>query len=226
MLPSRARERLLNSLTVTVALITLGVLGYRLGRDRLPTSSNTEAKGLTASPIPNFADIVETGRRIGAEDAQLVIVEFGDFQCPACVGFHATMDSLLQKYPNDVALVWRHFPLPYHRLAYPLARASECAGAQDRFRNFYDMAFLLQGDLGLVTVTDIGKRAGIPDLQAFQTCLSDTARVPAVERDLALAKSISVPGTPGVLINGMLYANGASLGVRDFERMLTKHRYR
>lgn len=219
MASSRTRENLLNALTIGVVLLTIGLVAFRLMPGN-PQKAPATAEGETGVSVPSFADIVKSGWRIGPENARLTIVEFGDFECPACVGFHATVDSMLRRHPRDVALIWRHFPLPYHRLAYPLARASECAGAQGQFKAFYDTAFVLQKELGLITVADVGARAGVPDTKAFAACLGDTARVPAIERDVALAKSLAVPGTPGVLINGKLYMKGASFGVRDLETML------
>jgi hypothetical protein len=70
--------------------------------------------------------------RVGLEEAVVTIVEFSDFQCPFCRVAAGKLDSLRDEYPRDVAVVYRHFPVPQHRHAVAAAQASECAGAQGR----------------------------------------------------------------------------------------------
>ena len=64
----------------------------------------------------------------GNPEAPVTIVEFSDFQCPYCARGASTMDQLLEKYPNDVKLVFKHFPLGFHKWAKPAAIASRSAG--------------------------------------------------------------------------------------------------
>lgn len=82
----------------------------------------------------------------GNRDAEVVIIEYSDFQCPFCQRFHGTMNEVIKGYkPEQVAWIYRHFPLDtIHPNARPLAEASECAtelGGPDKFWKFADVLF-------------------------------------------------------------------------------------
>ena len=80
----------------------------------------------------------------GDENAPVTIVEFTDYECPFCARFHPTMDQIVDEYGGRVAWVYRHFPLPSHPKAEPLARGSECItelGGNDAFWVYTDYVF-------------------------------------------------------------------------------------
>jgi protein-disulfide isomerase len=57
---------------------------------------------------------------MGPPGAKVVIIEFADFECPVCAGFvNGALRAVRSEYPNDIAIVFRHWPLEYHHLAYP-----------------------------------------------------------------------------------------------------------
>ena len=74
------------------------------------------------------------------KDAKIVIIEYSDFQCPACRSYYPMVKKLIQDIPN-VSLVYRHFPLPQHANARTSAQASEAAGQQGKFWEMHDMLF-------------------------------------------------------------------------------------
>jgi protein-disulfide isomerase len=144
--------------------------------------------------------------RIGPRDAPVTIVEFADFECPFCRRFAtATLKGLETHYPQEIAVVFRHWPLAYHRLAYPAARAAECAAEQGRFAQFYDILYAGQDSLGLEPFARFAVKAGVPDSTQFERCNSNTAPVTIIERDIALAKRVGARGTPTLAVNGTLY---------------------
>ena len=69
----------------------------------------------------------------GAENARVTIVEFSDFQCPFCSRVTPTLKKLLEEYPDDVRVVYKHLPLPFHQRALPAAKAAVAAGKQGKF---------------------------------------------------------------------------------------------
>lgn len=73
--------------------------------------------------------------------ARAVLIEYGDFQCPACGAYYPLVKQILQKYGKDILFVYRHFPLSQHQWAKPAAYAAEAAGAQGKFWEMYAMLF-------------------------------------------------------------------------------------
>lgn len=91
--------------------------------------------------------VVATDHIWGNENAPVTIVEYSDFQCPACKSYHYMIDKLMGEMGSTtVRLVYRHFPLSQHANAVPAAKASEAAGAQGKFFEMYEILFDRQSD--------------------------------------------------------------------------------
>jgi protein-disulfide isomerase len=145
----------------------------------------------------------EGALRIGPANATLEIVEFADFECPACRSFQMrALRPIRRAYPNDVAVVFRHWPLAYHRFALPSARAAECAAAQGRFEEMHDLLYLKQDSLGLKTYPEFATESGVTDLIAFVACLADPRHAPRFDADTKLATDMGGTGTPTIIVNG------------------------
>lgn len=156
----------------------------------------------------------------GNPEAPVTIVEYSDFQCPFCARGFETMEQVLEKYPQDVKFVFKHFPLDsIHPWARPAAIASECAGEQnpEAFWALHDAYFENQGALNAGNVIAKSKEfladSGI-DLAQWETCSTDSsseaykAAAAAVQADLETGQKMGVSGTPGFFVNGE-FLNGA-----------------
>lgn len=154
--------------------------------------------------VTDWAELTSHGRRIGPAAAALTVVGFGDFQCPACGAFERSWRAFRAAHPGQVALIFRHWPLQYHNLAYPAARASECAAAANRFAEFHDMVYQKQDSLGLLSFTEFARRAGIADLEDFERCVADTTKVLRIADDIAAVRKLGGHGTPTVIVNGVM----------------------
>ena len=104
------------------------------------------AKGDTAGAVEvDIPAVSEQDHILGSLDAPVKLVEYSDLQCPFCGRFHPTMQRVAKEYGDQVAWVYRHFPLEsIHPNARPLANASECAanlGGNDSFWKFVDAVF-------------------------------------------------------------------------------------
>jgi cyclophilin family peptidyl-prolyl cis-trans isomerase/protein-disulfide isomerase len=89
--------------------------------------------------------ITEDNWVYGDFNAPITIVEYADFQCPACVGFSLSVKDLINDFPGTIRVVFRHLPLPsIHNLAYISAMSAEAAGAQGKFWEMHDLLYLNQ----------------------------------------------------------------------------------
>lgn len=78
----------------------------------------------------------------GNPDADVVLIKYSDFQCPACAAFAPAVDEVLAEFGDDVRFEYRHFPLiQIHPFAVQAARAAEAAGQQGEFFAYHDALF-------------------------------------------------------------------------------------
>jgi protein-disulfide isomerase len=143
------------------------------------------------------------GHRVGPVTAPVTIVEFADYECPACRQFALTiLPDIREKWADQVAIIYRHWPLPYHRFAYPAARALECALKQGHFQAMHDSLYANQKEFGLKSFTAIAIESGIPDSSRHAACMADQAPLPNVDADAKAAQKLGAKGTPTILLNG------------------------
>lgn len=157
------------------------------------------------TPDKNWRTYAAAGQRIGPPDAKVVMIEFADFQCPACRALHSQVGLLRERYPADFALVYRHWPMPNHRHARVAAMASECAGVQTRFEQMYEALFVNADSIGITPWNAFASSAGVPDVPAFDKCLRDSSTALIVDRDSRTAVRTGGRGTPTVFINGVRF---------------------
>ncbi len=168
----------------------------------------------TAAPQPrhvsNWREYAAVGHRMGSAAAPVTITEFADFQCPVCRQFTlGALASIRREYGNRVAVVYRYWPLSMHPLAYPAARAAECAAAQGRFEAFHDLIYAKQDSLGLKSFASFARDAGVPDSTAFAACDFKLGPVAVVERDIAAVEALGGTGTPTLLVNDLVLPGAA-----------------
>lgn len=197
-------NRIQNGASIILAICAVvAVVTMLRGRSEPPPPP---PPGTPPVSIQGWTDLVDSGRRIGPEDARIVLVEFGDFECPVCGSYERrTLAPFLDKHHGQAALVFRHWPLDYHRLAYPAARASECAAEQGRFPEFHAVLYQKQDSLGLKSFRSMADESGVPDLERFDTCAGRSGPVERIDRDVEEAKRRGGSGTPTIFVNGYRY---------------------
>jgi protein-disulfide isomerase len=142
----------------------------------------------------------------GSPHAKLTIVLFSDFECPYCAQAQAQVDALAQKFGKEnIRVVYRHLPLPFHPKARPAAIASLAAHRQGKFWEYHDKLFANQEKLSSEDLLRYANELKL-DIERFKKDLADPALDQAVSEDVKLATQINVPGTPSFYING--YAIG------------------
>ena len=132
---------------------------------------------------------------------------------------------MLEKYPNDVKLVIKQFPLPSHEYAMKAAIAALAAGKQGKFWEVHEKLFANQNDLSDAKVEAIAGEIGL-DKEQFNKDLKDPAIVSLIDRDMKDGERMKVPGTPAVFINGkLLNQRGLQAFQQAIEAELKKKKY-
>lgn len=109
-----------------LAVILLGFLLFR-GDDQANAPENGQSKG--------------SQHIVGNQDSDVALVEYGDFQCPACAQYWPAFTQIKEKYADKVTFQFVHLPLPTHQNARAAARATEAAGMQDKFWEMHDLLY-------------------------------------------------------------------------------------
>ena len=139
----------------------------------------------------------------GPADAPVTIITFSDYQCPYCVLAEPILAGVLERYPNQVRLVHRHFPLDrLHPFARPAAEASMCADQQGKFWGYHEGIFARNGKLGGDALVEIAAEVGL-DADEFDSCLEERRYKDFVETDFAAGREAGVTGTPSFFLNGI-----------------------
>lgn len=167
-------------------------------------ANEPQAAAPTAAPAKVDFNITDADHLRGSKDAPVVLVEFSDFQCPYCSRHHDTMKQIKDAYGDQVAWVWKQFPLTgLHPFAQKAAEASECASEQGKFWEYADKLMENQANLS----TDLfGKLASELKLDTakFNTCLSSDKYLAKVQADETEGTTKGVEGTPATFVNGEL----------------------
>ena len=177
--------------------------------------------------IDDWEPLSRAGHRSGPLDAPIVVVEFADFQCPFCATAARHLRELRDRFGEEVAVIYRHFPLTsIHPFARDAAIASECAAAQDRFEAFHDSLFANQDDIGVKEWLEFADEAEVPSMTRFAKCLEEDWAAERVRDDSRAADRIALTSTPSVIVNGLLLPGTPSLETLEFhvERILDAQR--
>lgn len=156
------------------------------------------------------ADIVRATDNVkGSDDHVVLIVEYGDFQCPACAQFAPIMSQVAQDNPDSAKVIFRHFPLrDIHPNAQKAAEASEAAAAQDAFWAYHDALYEQQREWAQLDVqaardffVKLAGELGL-DTDRFGSELDSDFHAPTVNANYDEAIALQLPGTPSILLDG------------------------
>ncbi len=163
----------------------------------------TEAGNAVVLLEPARTPVAAIGPSQGPDDAPITIIEFSDFQCPYCQRVVPTLHQIVEKYPDQVRIVFRHLPLDgIHDRARPAAEASACAHQQDKFWAFHDILFENNQALSDQDFAKYAGEAGL-DVAAFEKCVTDREFQVAVQNDAEEANALGLRGTPAFFVNGI-----------------------
>jgi protein-disulfide isomerase len=157
---------------------------------------------LLMPPVANV-DLAHSYIR-GSRDAEIVLVEFADYECPYCEKVTPALQQLKKDYGDRVAVAFKDFPLPMHHRAEKAAEAARCAGAQGKFWEYHDVLFYSK----LLDVADLKQHARVLKLNTdrFDQCLDNGDMAGQVKKDLEEGQSLGLTGTPSFFVNNHFFS--------------------
>lgn len=150
----------------------------------------------------------------GPADAPVTMIEYSDFQCPACELYHPLIEKVLASSTIPIRFIYRHFPLSQHANAMPAALASEAAGVQGKFWDMYHLLFNNHEEwtelpdakpIFIKYASDIGL-----DVEQFKTDLSSSTLKDRIVADSDGGIKIGIDSTPTFFLNDRAITNPKS----------------
>jgi len=134
-------------------------------------------------------------------EGKVIIEEFSDFQCPYCAMAEPLLKSLKEEYGDKIEIIYKHFPLDFHKYAEKSSEASECARDQNKFDEYKSILFQNQKSLDVESLKSYASALKL-DAERFNKCLDSGEKYQVVQNDLMDGISKGVGGTPSFFING------------------------
>jgi protein-disulfide isomerase len=141
---------------------------------------------------------------LGPEHAPIVVVEYGDFECPTCKQAAPSVRLLLERFASRVRIAFRHFPLEEaHPHALAAAEAAESAGEQGKFWEMHDLLFAHQDQLDMRHLHSYAERLGL-DMARFTAEMDDHVYLQRIREHQDSGRRSRVRGTPGFFVQGRI----------------------
>jgi protein-disulfide isomerase/uncharacterized membrane protein len=149
--------------------------------------------------------------RKGNDAAKVKVVEFSDFQCPACKTAAATVKKLAEEFGDSILIVYKNYPLDescnsaikrkFHDFACESAIMARCAGRFGKFWQFHDLVYARQNEINSENLKAFAKEVGLTDAQIAE-CVDSKDLLTKVKDDIEMANKAGVDATPTFFING------------------------
>lgn len=225
----KRKENLLTYLLLGLLMVSSFLIGSLYTRVRILEKSLTEkndsqkvagvqvaaneGRGQPVSPVsPTIAfensdiKLTKDDHINGNKNARILLFEYSDMECPFCKKFHPTAQQIVDTYKEQVAWVYRHFPLSFHANAQKEAEASECAnelGGNTAFWKYINTLYerTASGGTGfaLTDLTPLAKEIGLNGVK-FKECLDSGKYSQRVKDDIDSGGKVGVSGTPGNIL--------------------------
>jgi len=232
--PLRAKTTF-NGATVAALGVAIAVIGYNFLKSSqppatLPTADITDQQGKEPGMqlLPKAAEIkidrsdysgLGQDYRKGSDNAKVTVVEFADFECPACKQGSQVMSEVYQEFGDRILVVFKNYPLDkrcnagmqgsMHKYACDAAVMGRCAGQYGKFWEYHDMAFANQASLNAEAPAKWARSLGLTDAQIAE-CLKSDAHMAKVKDDALQGGNANVDATPTVFLNGRKYVGDRS----------------
>jgi protein-disulfide isomerase len=183
---------------ITLLVCVLALVGIYIATSK-KDSGSTDSTGSKSGSLSNNV--------LGSNNKGVVLVEYGDFQCPACAGYHPIIKEVVEKYNDDIKFQFRNFPLQQiHQNARAAARTAEAAGLQGKYWEMHDLLYEQQQSWEQSTAVNTifegyASQLGL-DLAKFKTDFSSSAVNETINADFAEGTKLGVDSTPTFFLQG------------------------
>lgn len=166
----------------------------------------------------NLASVSPVAAKIlGPDSAPIRILDFSDFQCPACRAAVPMLDGLAAKYPGKIQIVFKHFPLRMHVWSPVAHQSAECAAEQGKFWDYYKRIYDQQPIWAnlpdpMVSFATYANEAGL-DMNAFTQCMANSEVAARIAAEKKEGEVLEVKSTPTFFINGKMFAGPQELSI-------------
>ena len=151
---------------------------------------------------------------LGSADAPVIIAVFSDYQCPYCARLMPVLDQVLEKYPEQVKIVYKQYPLKMHKSALFAAEAALVAYREGRFLELHDLLHDDYRNMTEESILDKASSLGF-DRETFKEKMTSPNIMMQIQKDMADGKKAGVSGIPSVFINGRRLKNRSLEGFRQ-----------
>ncbi|MBF0441186.1 MAG: thioredoxin domain-containing protein [Oligoflexales bacterium] len=189
--------------------------GEAAGPKTILASDKVDIK-VDRSPYSGFGE----DYREGSDDAKVIIIEFSDFECPACQYAFQTMKELKAEFGGRILVVFKNYPLDtkcnssikrkFHNYACDAAFIARCAGQEGKFWKFHDLVYENQKELNQENLVKWAASLGIGK-DKVDECLKSESIKAKINDDIEVANKVPVDGTPTIFINGRRVVGNSSL---------------
>ena len=177
---------------------------------------------LITEPTPPVQNIsVDNDPSRGDVNAPVTIVEFTDYQCPACAAMHPVLEEVIKSYGSKIRFVVRDFPLNQHENARKAAEAANAAHAQGKFFEYIALLYKNQKALDVPSLKKYATEIGL-DRARFDAALDRAVYATEVKKDVEDGEMYGIGSTPTIFINGIQLRTLSEEGLREaIDRALT-----
>lgn len=200
------------------SFIVVFVAGTVVFMSVLASKNNTTAQFIGGTV--KAADNTDWIKGAPLKDTKVTLIEYSDFQCPACGAYYPIVKQLSQEFKN-LSVVYRHFPLAQHANARPAAQAAEAAGQQGKFWEMHDLLFGNQNawsDSNTAEQIFIAYAQSLElDMEKFKTDFNSAETKNKIEADYQSGAS-EIDGTPTFFLNDKKIQNPQSY--EDFRSII------
>ena len=199
-----------NKMPIILSVIILAFLGFVFWlseSNKIDLSNVDTSKVIAASS--QTGDIEEHVYPSSNKNAKVVLIEYGDFQCPACSTMSPKLKALSEEYGDKIAVVFRNFPLSGRPNSLSAAAAAEAAGLQGKYWEMHDLLYEKQTEWGSANATErtefykkYAKEVGVKDEEKFIADMKSANISKKISYDKALGTAAKITGTPSLFLNG------------------------
>ena len=205
-------------IVIAIIIIASSLYVFKLAKDmKSGKIQYSETSGEVYSPTETREG--EAKYWLGAQEPDLVIVEWSDYNCPYCKQAFSVLKEVAQTYQSSVKIIHRDFPL-VSADSLTLALAARCAGEQGRFWAMNENLFNQQGNFQLTELPTLAQQVGV-EKEQFLTCMEENRYVDEIRADLTDAKTLNITATPTYTVDD--YKFDGFMSADQFKLLIEKY---